>query len=238
MERSNMLNTHWLIVGVMPLLLAGGEAQWREYTPPDLSFKVQLPSAPRVSKVQQDGQDVLAIASDFDEPNGPTVALLVLDLPTEVRRIEEAREALKGLEEGFTGRAKARKLDSKEIELSGILGREMTVDGVLGKKARVRYYVTGKKVYQIMILGDDLPALTSLEVSKVLDSFQILALPSQPLNPGGSDNRLARWLGEKTVDVAIICGIVGFIFFVSKKSRNSRTRRLGNTESSDQSYSS
>jgi hypothetical protein len=152
------------------LLVAGCGNQLKEFTSPEGKFKVMMPATPKEGTQTVNGITVKSY--NFQEKGG-TYSVSFMELPAG-QSDAELQARLEGLSSSWVRELEAKNTNSSKITYNQIYpGRELEADLPAQMHIRARYYLKGRVVYKISVLGDK-PWASSAKASKFLDSLVIL----------------------------------------------------------------
>jgi hypothetical protein len=138
-------------------------------------FSVWLPGKPQVSQQAQQVPNVGNMAVKYYAVPSQAVSFVVMPM-TLPRAMPsgQSRQFLDGVQRGFTAAPGAKLVSSKTISLNGVPGRELVVTA-RGNRILGRFFVTGKKSYQVLSVTPQKNAAAQAPlIAKVLNSFRIL----------------------------------------------------------------
>jgi hypothetical protein len=185
------------------------QAGWRPFSPPDKAFTVELPSEP-----QHDSDDPLSDAAltgetytAMDVSTGLSFYTINI-LCTERLKAKgvEPNSLLDGLVEMMAG-APHKLVSKSRVEVDGLPGREFVYANERGNDySKGRLINADSRVYMLMIVADNVEALSDAGVKRFLNSFHVNR-PPNPLShlPGcaGNEARLPR----------VLKGVAGIVRF-------------------------
>lgn len=164
-----------------PNLSSTSHLDWAIFSPPDKSFVVELPSAPKhlrhpsPSKVAgiQVYEDEYFIFENFSPvPRGYVIS--VEHVPESVRPDKPADVLIDELI-SLTVRPQDKIISKSTVEVDGLLWREVTADtGALFGYIRLRRAIVGPRSYGLMYMTDAADDITSARAARFFDSFHIL----------------------------------------------------------------
>ena len=165
----------WL---ALPLLIAatqdGELAGWKAFVSKEGRFQVQMPTAPAEQK-QRVKTATGQVEVHLFLAEGPTASFVLSysDFPEkEVKAGDEAKR-LDFARDGAVSSSRGKLRSEKKIDLGGVQGRELVIDGAGDTVLKVRIYAAERRLYQLMAVGPG-SILTSKEASAFLDSFRLL----------------------------------------------------------------
>jgi hypothetical protein len=133
----------------------GSVTTWREYSSAEGRFKAMLPGTPeRIVRARKDVEFRVDAAH-------VQASVVFADLP-ERMPAEKLMVAPPG----------SKMIGERELELGQHRGREIIADIPNRGIVHMRYYLAGKRLYTVMIVGKSAPAAEA-DVARLFDSFQI-----------------------------------------------------------------
>ncbi|HEX5106519.1 MAG TPA: hypothetical protein VFV87_22020 [Pirellulaceae bacterium] len=206
------------------MLAADDAAAWSAFSPSAQAYKVLIPGTPQEETVFQDGQNVQVVTADGELPNGLFFMVITMEIPQKgsIQRREDALQFLAGAVESYHKRPGVQVLETSEIELGKIPGRQVIADGFQGNKVRARHYAVGTQSYCLMAQSGDLELLNSDRAAKFFDSFELLNLPAEPLSEHSRAYDLGRMAGAAICNAAIVVTVIVVLFgFLRRRKRGS-----------------
>jgi hypothetical protein len=133
----------------------GAVITWREYSSEEGKFKALMPGQPaRIVRQRKD------IEYRVDAPH-VQASIVFADVPEKTNP-----ESLMVAPHG------ARMISEKDVSNGGHKGREIVADIPNRGVVHMRYYLAGKRLYSVMIVGKGKP-VSDADVARLFDSFQI-----------------------------------------------------------------
>jgi hypothetical protein len=151
------------------------DAEWQEFAPPGARCSLWMPGTPvgRDQTVPTPAGNVRAHMYIVERRQNDAAFMLVYsDYPPAALKADVS-QLFDGAQKGAAANAKGTVARQKPIDLEGIPGREVEIS-IPGKgNMLVRYYLSGKRLYQVAAAG---PRASARDVEKLFASFKILAL--------------------------------------------------------------
>jgi hypothetical protein len=163
----------------LPILLGAVQsdlpANWKPFTSKEGGFSITMPdpttqtkktlktaSGPlQVTVISAEGRDdALFVVSYSDYPEND------LKTGTPEERLEHARK-------GAVNHAKGKLRSDKPLEMNGHPGREIVIEKDGNVIAKMRLYLVGRRLYQVMVLGNG-PVFKGKEADSFLHSFRLI----------------------------------------------------------------
>lgn len=166
------------LIALTPVAWAGKdkEPKLEEHTSDAGKFRVKFPGKPKVDSKElgsgPGGVQAIPVTTERVEgSNGVVYAVTFADYPETFLGVK-AKTVLDGVRDGMKGKDGFVKED-KDILLNGTVpGREFRIEA--GKRViRARVFLTGNRLYQVMITGDRQPA-DGKSADEFLKSFELL----------------------------------------------------------------
>lgn len=145
------------------------------YTSAGDGFAVWLPGKPKEASQQVGIPGVGATTVRIISLSTPSAAYMIV--PTVVpagASMSSPKPFLDGVQTGFLSSSGGRLVSSRDIKLGEYPGREIVVSSG-ASQVKGRILLTGKHSYQVMAIVPPGRPLWGAEISKVLDSFQVLS---------------------------------------------------------------
>jgi hypothetical protein len=168
-----MLRSSYIVLTSLPLLLCGCQkSEFKEFSPPNQGFKVQMPGKPKERTENLGGTKLTMYV--IEQRNG---AYMVggVDLPIGEGESEEMiQERLNGSRDGALKNVGGTLISEKKITLSGKYpGREFSAK-IPNKNGEIRtkIFVVGRRLYQMVVVGTPSWA-NSADATKFLNSFEL-----------------------------------------------------------------
>jgi hypothetical protein len=148
---------------------------WKEYVSPTKAFSVWLPKGGKRSERNRDvtyGKAKLKLSLVQQETDDKAVyAAGQVALPVPAGKQVDPNAAIEVFRDGFVKDQGGKILDENEIKLGKMAGKEYLIQLDGDKKATLRLYCTGPRVYQIALIGTK--AQVEGESAKIFfDSFK------------------------------------------------------------------
>jgi hypothetical protein len=175
-RRNPMKNRALYLVIVAVTLMGCGLSSWKTFTSDEGSFSVSFPGSP-----QQDVQNVntavgaIAMYTFMVEKSDSAYMVAYSDYPPSLVNETPPDVILSGARDGAVANVQGRLLNEVFISLQGHMGREITVETAGAEAfARVRIYLVGNRMYQIMALTSTEDASKDEDITNYLNSFFVL----------------------------------------------------------------
>jgi hypothetical protein len=207
-------------------VLASDESPaWSTFSPSTQAYKVLLPGTPKEETVVQNAQEVAVVTAEGELPSGLFFVIMTMEIPEKgtIKRREDAERFLDGAVAGYRERPGMQILETSEIMLGSIPGRQIIADGFQGNKVRARHYAVGTRSYCLMAQSGDLESLHSDKAAKFFDSFELLNLPPEPLNEHGSAYELGRKVGAAFMSLAVVTAFIAVVAYLLRPKNRSKT---------------
>jgi hypothetical protein len=177
--RKALLRLHcrafWLVVLVLCLLASCKTSAWKEFRCDEGGFTITLPGRPAVATQQQETTaGPLAVKTYTLRLGAGDAAYIVAfnDYPEAVLRASTPDEILDRVVKGALGdHGKLRR--QLPVEFEKHKGRDVLGSVHGGLEYRSRFYLVGKRLYQISVVSKA-AAVRAEDVSKFLESFRLL----------------------------------------------------------------
>ncbi len=162
----------------LPLLITaaqdGERAGWKAFVSKEGRFQVQMPTAPAEQKQRvKTATGQVEVHLFLAEGSAATFVLSYSDFPAnEVKAGDEAKR-LDFARDGAVSSARGKLRSERKIDLDGVPGRELVIDGASDTVLKVRVYAAERRLYQLMAVGPG-AILGSKESAAFLDSFRLL----------------------------------------------------------------
>jgi hypothetical protein len=166
-----------VLAALTPVALADKkEPKLEEHTSDAGKFRVKFPGKPKVDSKElgsgPGGVQAIPVTTERVEgSNGVVYAVTFADYPDTFLGVKAAT-VLDGVRDGMRGKDGTVK-EYKEVTLNGTIpGREIRIEA--GKRVvRARVFLTGTRLYQVMVTGDKQPA-DGKSADEFLKSFEIV----------------------------------------------------------------
>jgi hypothetical protein len=163
---------HWPVAVAVLLATAGAaRADWKERTWAKGKCSVLMPAAPME---QQSGRGEI-VSHLWIAVDGTTFYVVGFTTWPGFARADKARQrkALAGNRDSTASGKKGKVIFDKELMLGDHMGREVQVETPEGAVYRVRMYLVGDRLYQVLVQGARAAALGK-EADRYLDSFKLV----------------------------------------------------------------
>lgn len=149
------------------------DVEWEVYERSDFGYQVEFPDEPdedEQSQLMEDGQEITIYLALYE--SGPSSGYMVSynTYPEEYifDDIEAAYDgAIEKAAESF-----GEVVDEDDIVLGDVSGKEVYFSGIF--EARVNYYLKDNKLYQILVLSDDVDDLEDEDAEYFFSSFEFI----------------------------------------------------------------
>ena len=154
--------------------VVGCQKPMTEFTSPEYKFKASFPGAPKQQEKTQVGLKFKVYST---EARDGAYMIMVSDMPIPPNEPDEELQArLDSAQDGAVQGAGGTLKTSTKITLDGKYpGREFSarITQPADGQVRVRIYIVGTRVYQVMVIGTDSYA-TAAEADAFLNSFKLV----------------------------------------------------------------
>ena len=150
------------------------EPPWRVHVSAEGGYSVALPepAAGGEKPTDKEGLQILVHARGIGGVEGRQYAVVAATLPpADTRAVDEIFEDGLARLVAQPGRAV---LKSQDVFLGGTRGREIVAKNDDGTHLRLRMFVADRRMYVVTTAAKRLEALSSVETTRFLDSFQVL----------------------------------------------------------------
>jgi hypothetical protein len=150
----------WVVVGCSAPVFTSEEGR----------FSVRMPGAPEYRMVTVDSADPMPLHKWTVQRGTTTFMVAYADIPVEGR---EASEILAGARESVLSKPERKLLSERSVSLGGSPGTELEIGGPNGISMRMRIFLVGARLYQILVAGRDQDGFQADETD-FLASFKVL----------------------------------------------------------------
>lgn len=163
-----------IVAALGAFAVVGCQKPMTEFTSPEYKFKATFPGAPKQQEKTEAGLKFKVYST---EARNGAYMVMVSDIPIPANEPDEELQArLDGAQDGAVRGAGGTLKTSTKITLDGKYpGREFSarITQPANGQVRVRIYIVGSRVYQVMVIGTDGYA-TSTEADTFLNSFKLV----------------------------------------------------------------
>lgn len=160
----------------LPLVLGAAQVdpEWKVFTFKEGGFAAAFPKAPAESTQRvKAATGELKVRLYVAEGQGDVSYVVSwTDLPAKEARKGTEQKRLDFAQGGAVSSSRGKLRSSTKRDLDGHPGRELIIDGPGESSVRVRLYVVGRRLYQVMAVG--MGAAASRQALHFLDSFRLI----------------------------------------------------------------
>ncbi len=160
----------------LPLLLGAVQENpdWKPFASERAGFTIAFPSPPKESKqrVQAAAGELEVLVFVSEEKNDTSFVVSCSDVPESASGKETIDKRLDFARDGAAANSRGKLRTEKKIEREGHPGRDLVIDHEDTTVVRLRLFVVGRRLYQVMVIGPGTVA-TSRDVTFFLDSFRV-----------------------------------------------------------------